>query len=558
MSYVPPSRAYASEGGAYVIFMQMNKFYYILAVIIFGIASCSRSDDELILVPEKEILSTSRCLFESTGGETVISVFTDEIWELTAQPPDWLQIQYESESSFRLIAEPNFTESERRVNLRVRSLEKYYILTVTQKAKGYLRFINDSVIVVSADADKFTVGIESNVDYSIEYLDNGNEWIKKSTLNHISIPDNPQRNVKFEVSENQSDLSRSSRLVIRNEILNLCDTLTVFQNGRVTDSMSDIYTDGDVFCIQKSAIGNINLIFMGDGFTSQHMTTGGHYESSIKKAVDYFFSIEPYSTYKDYFNIYMVVAESDTDKIGDKYSSGMGFKYTKFQTAYGSGTEIVCNDEIVFEYAMKVPELDVDNPYFVIVIVNDDKYAGTCYLYPEGKSIALCPMSTKPSPQGFEDLVHHEAGGHGFGFLVDEYVYYQSEIPQSSVEDIKQWQKSGFYLNVDFTPDLDKIIWNGFVGLDGYEMVGAYEGADKYQFGVWRCEENSCMNNNIPYYNVQSRWIIYKKIMELSGCEYSREDFLKNDNADYTEDVLTRTLPDDFIPLSEPKVIYSN
>lgn len=536
----------------------MNKYYYILAVIIIGISSCSRSDDELIIVPEKEILSLSRCLFECTGGETVISVYTDGIWELTVQSPDWLEIQYESDSSFRLIAEPNLTESERRVNLKVKSLEKYYILTVTQKAKGYLRFINDSPIEVSADANKFTVEIESNVDYSIQYLDNGNEWIKKSALNHISIPGNSQRNVKFEVYENESDLSRSSRLVIRNEILNLCDTLIVFQSGRIADSIGDIYTDGDVFCIQKSTIGNINLILMGDGFTSQHMTTGGHYENSVKQAMDYFFSIEPYSTYKDYFNVYMVVAESDTDEIGDKYSSGMGFKYTKFQTAYGSGTEIVCNDEIVFEYALKVPGLDGDNPYFVIVIVNDDKYAGTCYLYPEGKSIALCPMSTKPSPQGFEDLIHHEAGGHGFGFLVDEYVYYQSEIPQSSVEDLKQWQKSGFYLNIDFTSDLNKIIWNDFVGLDGYEMVGAYEGADKYQFGVWRCEENSCMNNNIPYYNVQSRWIIYQKIMELSGCEYSREEFLKNDNADYPDGVLTRALPDDFIPLSEPKVIYSN
>ena len=56
----------------------------------------------------------------------------------------------------------------------------------------------------------------------------------------------------------------------------------------------------------------------------------------------------------------------------------------------------------------------------------------------------------------------------------------------------------GFQLNLDFTSDLSGILWKDFVGLPDYPEVGAYKGGSQYQYGVWRSEENSCMNNNIP------------------------------------------------------------
>ena len=46
--------------------------------------------------------------------------------------------------------------------------------------------------------------------------------------------------------------------------------------------------------------------------------------------------------------------------------------------------------------------------------------------------------------------------------------------------------------------------------------MGVYEGGYEYQYGVWRSEENSCMNNNVPYFNVQSRWAIVNRIMKFS------------------------------------------
>ena len=47
--------------------------------------------------------------------------------------------------------------------------------------------------------------------------------------------------------------------------------------------------------------------------------------------------------------------------------------------------------------------------------------------------------------------------------------------------------------------------------------------------GVYRSEQNSCMNNDIPYYSTISRESIVKRIMAYAGEEYSFEDFVAND-----------------------------
>lgn len=47
--------------------------------------------------------------------------------------------------------------------------------------------------------------------------------------------------------------------------------------------------------------------------------------------------------------------------------------------------------------------------------------------------------------------------------------------------------------------------------------------------GVYRSEQNSCMNNEIPYYSTISRFEIYKRIMEYAGQSWSLDDFIKND-----------------------------
>lgn len=107
-------------------------------------------------------------------------------------------------------------------------------------------------------------------------------------------------------------------------------------------------------------------------------------------------------------------------------------------------------------------------------------------------------------------------------------------------------------MNLDFTNDTSTILWKDFIGLEKYPQVGAYQGGYEYAYGVWRSEENSCMNNNIPYFNVQSRWIIVNRIMKLSKKSFTLQDFMKSDSQT-SPNAATRAIPQKlFRTLGEP------
>ena len=125
-------------------------------------------------------------------------------------------------------------------------------------------------------------------------------------------------------------------------------------------------------------------------------------------------------------------------------------------------------------------------------------------------------------------------------------------MPESRKRDIRAWQELGFQLNLDFTEDLSEILWKDFIGIDKYNNVGAFEGGYEYQYGVWRSEENSCMNNNIPYFNVQSRRIIVERIMKLAGEQFILNDFINKDNVSVPSEEVSRATTNFVQPLGEP------
>ena len=47
--------------------------------------------------------------------------------------------------------------------------------------------------------------------------------------------------------------------------------------------------------------------------------------------------------------------------------------------------------------------------------------------------------------------------------------------------------------------------------------------------GVFRSEQNSCMNNDIPYYSTISREYMVRRIKSLAGEEFSFDEFVEKD-----------------------------
>ena len=291
------------------------------------------------------------------------------------------------------------------------------------------------------------------------------------------------------------------------------------------------YGDGDMITHQTATVGNgVNIVIMGDCFDAKDISEG-KYLKAMQDAYTYFFDIEPYLTYKDYFNVYAVV--------GMSADSGMGTVNTIREARFGSQytlNEGVSPDfEIVFAGACVAPINDDVSTTLIILVENSNEYSGLCYMYGDGSAVAIVPMSTDPAPYDFQGLVHHEAGGHGFGKLADEYIYHNGFISACPIcGDLRPaiWgmKSYGFYENISLTGDWNEIEWSHLIFDPQYSnVVDVYEGAYMHARGVYRSEATSCMNNNIAYYNAISREAMVKRIMKYAGEEYSFEAFKAKD-----------------------------
>lgn len=538
----------------FLLYFTMNRWIIALLSLLL-LYSCNKDEEDIYLT-----LSCEEISFGWNEETKNITIESNKQWHIDSELPSWLSITKTKNSNEGIIyitASENNTKDIRYCYIVLVASSQKKTIHVVQGAKENLLFIGEKTYIIDNSATELTVGIECNIDYLVTISKNGQEWITQVSGEHQNNDKDLLKTLNtqwfnflsLEIAGNKEKEERHAEVIIYNESYNLSDTLHIIQK-----SGGDYLFDGEYIRLQQASRGNVNLVIMGDGFTKEDLKLNGPYETYMKQASEYFFSIEPYQSYRDYFNIYMVIAESEEEGVSEK---GIGRKVkNKFGSTYGSGTEITCNSTLCLEYARKTTNLTPDIPITVIVVLNSTKYAGTTYLYANGNSIALCPMSSEASPNDFEGLVHHEAGGHGFGFLCDEYVYYKQQIPESLKQEIKEWQELGFQMNLDLTDNLSTILWKDFIGLEKYGQVDAYEGGYEYQYGIWRSEENSCMNNNIPYFNVQSRWSIVNRIMKLSGLSYSIQDFIRDDKPAYPSRVKSRTVSlSEFKPLASPILI---
>ena len=216
----------------------------------------------------------------------------------------------------------------------------------------------------------------------------------------------------------------------------------------------------------------------------------------------------------------------------------------------GGGDTLVGGDDDAIQYyswlALGQNE-DRLNEAVMVCIMNQDYYAGTCYMYSvnfdndygAGPAVAYFP-AYYTQPDIFAAMISHEAGGHGFGKLADEYAY-SGTIPQSggqNGEDVQTYrylqQYRGWCKNVDFTNKASSVLWHRFLEDERYDdtsvdqKLGVFQGGCTFKNGVWRPTYNGMMNENIGGYNAPSREAIWHRIQTLaygSAYQYSYETF---------------------------------
>lgn len=292
------------------------------------------------------------------------------------------------------------------------------------------------------------------------------------------------------------------------------------------------HADGEVQTLQTATKGSgIDIVLMGDCYDAQDISKGT-YLNDMTDAYNAFFGVEPYATYKDYFNVNVVYAMSK--------ESGIGTVNTIKDSKFGStlSERITLRDQAgVFSYAQNKPGINLPQS-LVILVVNTSVYEGMTYMYGDGSAIAMCPKSTVAYPYDFRGIVQHEAGGHGFGKLADEYIYHNAFITDCPCpccdhgEVFNAMKALGWYKNLEFTGDMHQVGWSHLIFHPSYsDVVDVYEGGYMHNRGVFRSEPVSCMNNNIPYFSAISRQAIVERILEYSGEGFTLDKFYAKDKS---------------------------
>ena len=299
------------------------------------------------------------------------------------------------------------------------------------------------------------------------------------------------------------------------------------------------YGEDEWLTLQKATRGNtggINIVILGDGYDAKNISDGD-YLANIQQEVEYFFGIEPYTTYRDYFNVYTAFPLSTETGVGTVNT----IRYNRFNTTYTGGVGLRADYDEIFDYSLNAPTVTEQNlnQTLIIIVPNSTDHGATCQKGAAGPATARGPQSTYGYPLDSRGVIQHEAGGHGFGKLGDEYIYHNEFIDFCGCSccghvDAINWAKGlGWYDNLSLTGKMHEVPWSHLIFDDRYsDIVDIFEGGFMHNRGVFRSEQNSCMNNDIPYYSTISRESIVKRIKRYAGETYSFEEFVANDKRD--------------------------
>lgn len=471
--------------------------------------------------------------------------------------------------------------------------------------------------------------LTTDQDYTIEIPEEAQSWIK-----YVETRAARTDKVRIGISANAPAMpERESEILFRGEY----DTIKVIIHQNASpfiesevdmgpiDGFGD--TENGIVILQKATKGSgVDIVIMGDGFTKRHFVSGGRYETVMQKAYEDFFSVEPYSSLQEYFNVYYINVLSEEahdavpyyDSWGRQNGATQGTAKTKLGTEFTPGSTSIDGDsDMVLKYATQAIEMkggpdggkcsyqsayDRARKALIIVLPNVECYAGTCLMtwkrstsadYAESYSIAYCALGSDDSGRECKYTLIHEAGGHGFGKLADEYSsYVLYRFNTLEWYNLRDYHDYGVYRNVnEYWTAKDAAEWSGLdwdyttessvywselldksYGYTVNEGLGLYKGAYTYTSLFCRSTNNSLMNNQLSsngqYFNAISRWAIWYRIMKMtktigaSSFKASLEDFISFDKnltiIQNKSNAITRqdeTMTEDFRPLGAPVLV---
>lgn len=356
-----------------------------------------------------------------------------------------------------------------------------------------------------------------------------------------------------------------------------------FPQGRICDlgtiALGDSYDEDDpsmdpVLFLASSKPQPVTIAVIPDGYTEEELPL---YEARAKSGINALFATEPYKSYKEYFNVWILKVASNGS--GANITDGNGNVVTTSGCYFGSGWgensygDMQANDSRIFSF-VETHCPDILNGLHpikevpVLLLINDERYGGRCWNWGDGKCYAMvpttagnlswgypssCAVSDSDPLQGIrtvtsEDLeglgsnsgdwrntLVHEFGGHGFGRLSDEYWYTTDKGAVSYIEGHSWPLPMGLNISASYstTPwDDDVLSRRGELVAQNplYARIGVFQGGDVSILNRWRSEKISCMIDNRFYFSTWQRMIIVKRILSLAGEAFDADAFYALDH----------------------------
>ncbi len=288
-------------------------------------------------------------------------------------------------------------------------------------------------------------------------------------------------------------------------ITKVASNSVTFSRGAINDiptiDLGDSFTDTEMATIKwntatAGAAKPVTIAVIPDGFTAGEMSK---YETLANAAMLALFNVEPFKTYKNYFNVYILKVASNES--GARISDGTLEEQNRdcyFESTWGKTDydNMAANEAIISSFvSTKCPDitggLHTINEVPILVIINDARYGGRCHTSSTGFSYCLAPytyegggiswsypaneaVSDSNPNQGYHptpvarftevgsnsgnwlNTMVHEFGGHCFSRLADEYWEGTIDKGAASYIDTHRWDNPPYYgvaygLNVSAT-----------------------------------------------------------------------------------------------------------
>ncbi len=252
--------------------------------------------------------------------------------------------------------------------------------------------------------------------------------------------------------------------------------------------------------VSGPSANRFDIVIVGDGYTQAQL---GLFHTHATAKWETIRTTEPFTTYANYFNVWMVdVASNESGVDSDPLPGTMRDTALDMQF-WCSGTErLLCMDNTkAGAFAAQAPGSDQ-----VLGLANSTKYggAGGAYATSSGGNVAAGQITV------------HELG-HSIGGLADEYdYYYRAGLAEDANNDVQIPQP--LYTGGEPTQanlskqQRDPMLaaktkwwrWIGETSPDG-GVVGSFEGGGYYKLGVYRPTEQSLMRSLGKALNLPSR-----------------------------------------------------